>query len=64
MKKKLYKKAIIKVSDLCKSFNSNIVLKNINFELLEGESLAIIGESGSGKSVLLKIIIGLLMMLT
>ena len=60
MKKKLYKKTIIKVSDLHKSFNNNIVLKNINFELLEGESLAIIGESGSGKSVLLKNIIGLL----
>ena len=60
MKKKLFKKTIIKVSDLYKSFNNNIVLKNINFELLEGESLAIIGESGSGKSVLLKNIIGLL----
>tara|TARA_B100000123_G_scaffold234220_1_gene184670 strand:+ start:156 stop:929 length:774 start_codon:yes stop_codon:yes gene_type:complete len=60
MKKKLHKKTIIKVSDLYKSFNNNIVLKNINFELLEGESLAIIGESGSGKSVLLKNIIGLL----
>ncbi len=60
MKKKVYRKSIIKVSDLYKSFNNNIVLKNINFELLEGESLAIIGESGSGKSVLLKNIIGLL----
>ena len=60
MKKKLYRKTIIKVSNLHKSFNNNIVLKNINFELLEGESLAIIGESGSGKSVLLKNIIGLL----
>ena len=54
------KKVIIKVSDLSKSFNNNIVLKNINFQLLEGESLAIIGASGSGKSVLLKNIIGIL----
>ena len=54
------KKIIINVSDLSKSFNNNIVLKNINFQLLEGESLAIIGASGSGKSVLLKNIIGLL----
>ena len=54
------KKVIINVSDLSKSFNNNIVLKNINFQLLEGESLAIIGASGSGKSVLLKNIIGLL----
>ena len=61
MKSKLEKKIIIKVTDLFKSFNNNVVLKNINFQLLEGESLAIIGESGSGKSVLLKNIIGLLL---
>ena len=54
------KKAIINVSDLSKSFNNKIVLRNINFQLLEGESLAIIGASGSGKSVLLKNIIGIL----
>ena len=60
MKKTKNKKIIIKVSDLSKSFNNNIVLKNINFKLLEGESLAIIGASGSGKSVLLKNIIGIL----
>ena len=60
MEKKNNKKVIIKVSDLSKSFNNNIVLKNINFQLLEGESLAIIGASGSGKSVLLKNIIGIL----
>ncbi len=60
MKKKLDKKIIIEVSDLSKSFNNNIILKNINFKLIEGESLAIIGASGSGKSVLLKNIIGLL----
>ena len=61
MEKKLDRKIIIKVSDLFKSFDDNVVLKNINFQLLEGESLAIIGESGSGKSVLLKQIIGLLL---
>ncbi len=61
MVKKVEKKIIIKVSDLFKSFDNNVVLKNINFQLLEGESLAIIGESGSGKSVLLKQIIGLLL---
>jgi len=60
MEKRSNKKVIIKVSDLSKSFNNNIVLKNINFQLLEGESLAIIGASGSGKSVLLKNIIGIL----
>ena len=60
MEKRNNKKVIIKVSGLSKSFNNNIVLKNINFQLLEGESLAIIGASGSGKSVLLKNIIGIL----
>ena len=60
MEKIKNKKIIIKVSDLSKSFNNNIVLKNINFQLIEGESLAIIGASGSGKSVLLKNIIGIL----
>ena len=60
MEKRNNKKIMIKVSNLSKSFNNTIVLKNINFQLLEGESLAIIGASGSGKSVLLKNIIGLL----
>ena len=54
------KNIIIEVNNLTKSFDNNIILKNINFRLLEGESLAIIGASGSGKSVLLKNIIGLL----
>jgi len=60
MKKNINKKVVIEVKNLKKSFNGNIVLKNINFKLFEGESLAIIGASGSGKSVLLKNIIGLL----
>ena len=54
------KKIIIKVRNLSKKFDKNIVLEDINFDLYEGESLAIIGASGSGKSVLLKNIIGLL----
>ena len=60
MKKNINKKVVIEVKDLKKSFNGNIILKNINFKLFQGESLAIIGASGSGKSVLLKNIIGLL----
>ena len=54
------KKIVLEVKNLKKAFGNNIILKNINFSLLEGESLAIIGASGSGKSVLLKNIIGLL----
>ncbi|MDC0457179.1 ATP-binding cassette domain-containing protein [Alphaproteobacteria bacterium] len=60
MKKRKIKKIILEVKNLKKTFDSNIILNNINFNLLEGESLAIIGASGSGKSVLLKNIIGLL----
>jgi len=54
------KKTIIEIRNLSKKFDKNIVLQDINFDLYEGESLAIIGASGSGKSVLLKNIIGLL----
>jgi phospholipid/cholesterol/gamma-HCH transport system ATP-binding protein len=54
------KKKIIEIRNLTKIFNEKVILKNINFDLYEGESLAIIGASGSGKSVLLKNIIGLL----
>ena len=60
MKNKLNNRTIIEVKNLTKSFNETIVLNDINFKLFEGESLAVIGASGSGKSVLLKNIIGLL----
>ena len=60
MKKNKIKNIILDVKDLKKTFGNNIILNNINFNLLESESLAIIGASGSGKSVLLKNIIGLL----
>ena len=60
MKNKFNNKIIIEVKNLTKGFNDTMVLNNINFKLFEGESLAIIGASGSGKSVLLKNIIGLL----
>ena len=60
MENKSNNKIIIEVKNLTKSFNENMVLNDINFKLFEGESLAIIGASGSGKSVLLKNIIGLL----
>ena len=60
MKKNVNDQIVIEVNDLKKSFQGNVVLENISFKLFEGESLAIIGASGSGKSVLLKNIIGLL----
>ena len=60
MENKSNNKIIIEVKKLTKSFNETMVLNDINFKLFEGESLAVIGASGSGKSVLLKNIIGLL----
>lgn len=50
----------IKVVDLHKSFGDNHVLRGISFEVMAGESLVVLGGSGSGKSVLLKCILGLI----
>ena len=49
----------VKVTDLRKSFNHEEVLKSISFEVKPGEVFVIMGPSGSGKSVLLRHIIGL-----
>jgi phospholipid/cholesterol/gamma-HCH transport system ATP-binding protein len=44
----------IKIDNLCKSFNGQPVLQNINLEIQPGEIFSIIGASGTGKSVLLR----------
>jgi phospholipid/cholesterol/gamma-HCH transport system ATP-binding protein len=51
---------VIVIEGLDKAFATNVVLKNFNLGLSRGESLAVLGRSGSGKSVLIKCIIGLL----
>ena len=51
---------LINVKNLSVSFGNNIILNNINLHLSKKESLVIIGKSGSGKSVLLKCLMGLL----
>jgi phospholipid/cholesterol/gamma-HCH transport system ATP-binding protein len=48
------------IKGLCKSFGDNHVLKDFNLELLKGEAVVVLGKSGSGKSVLIKCIIGLI----
>ena len=50
---------MITLSDVHKSFGSNRVLRGIDLSIAKGESLVIIGGSGTGKSVLLKCILGL-----
>ncbi len=50
----------IQFSNIAKSFGTNYVLKDINLSIYKGEITVIIGKSGSGKSVLLKHIIGLM----
>jgi phospholipid/cholesterol/gamma-HCH transport system ATP-binding protein len=51
---------MIEIVNLHKRFGTNFVLRGVNLTIKEGESLAIIGKSGCGKSVLLKHIVGLL----
>ena len=51
---------VIDIENLNKSFGDNHVLKNINMNLFEGENLVVLGRSGTGKSVLIKCIVGLM----
>jgi len=51
---------MIRFADVHKSFGPKKVLSGLNLEIRTGETLTVIGQSGSGKSVLLKILIGIL----
>lgn len=51
---------MIQIESISKSFDGLPVLKDVSLRIREGETMAIIGRSGSGKSVLMKHIIGLL----
>ena len=51
---------MIEVSDLYKSFDQTHVLKGVNLKVQDGKSMAIIGASGQGKSVILKCLLGLI----
>ena len=50
---------IIKIEKLHKQFGTNVVLNGFDLELHKGENLVVMGKSGSGKSVMIKCIIGL-----
>ncbi|NEV94991.1 ATP-binding cassette domain-containing protein [Psychroflexus sp. YR1-1] len=51
---------VLQIKDLHKSFGDNHVLKGFNMSLYQGENLVIIGKSGSGKSVMIKCLVGLM----
>lgn len=54
------RKVVMRITDLHKSFGSNHVLRGFNMTLHEGENLVVMGRSGSGKSVMVKMLVGLL----
>jgi len=55
-----YDNVVIDIKNLKKSFGSNDVLKDVDPKIYKGENVVILGRSGTGKSVLIKIIAGLL----
>jgi len=62
-KKKIYtdqKNTVIRIRGLEKAFEDYDVLKGIDLDLYQGENLVVLGRSGTGKSVLIKLISGLL----
>jgi phospholipid/cholesterol/gamma-HCH transport system ATP-binding protein len=52
-------KTVIEIKGLRKSYGNNCVLNGFDISLVEGENLVIMGKSGSGKSVMIKCLIGL-----
>lgn len=51
--------AQLSCSDLTLGFGDNILIRNLNFEIQEGDYLCIVGENGSGKSTLIRALLGL-----
>ena len=49
----------IQITNLCKAFGSQTVLNCVDLQVLRGETLVVLGRSGTGKSVLLRLLIGL-----
>ncbi|CAM4281132.1 ABC transporter ATP-binding protein [Gillisia hiemivivida] len=51
---------VLELKDLRKSFGENTVLNGFNLKLYKGENLVVMGKSGSGKSVMIKCLVGLI----
>lgn len=54
------REVVLELKDLNKSFEDNHVLRHFNMKLYKGENLVIMGKSGSGKSVMIKCLVGLM----
>lgn len=54
------REVMLEIRDLYKSFGDNHVLNGFNMKLYKGENLVIMGKSGSGKSVMIKCLVGLM----
>lgn len=60
MQEKANEEVVIEIKHLKKSFGSNEVLKDFNLTIKKGENVVIMGKSGCGKSVLIKLAVGLM----
>lgn len=58
--KKISPKNVLKVKNLSVTLDGEEILKNISFDIKQGEALAVIGPNGAGKSVLFRVLLGLL----
>jgi phospholipid/cholesterol/gamma-HCH transport system ATP-binding protein len=58
--KPVAKEKVISIRGLYKSFGDNDVLRGVDLDVYKGENVVVLGRSGTGKSVLIKIIVGLL----
>lgn len=54
------REVVLELQDLNKSFDDNHVLKHFSMKLYKGENLVVMGKSGSGKSVMIKCLVGLM----
>lgn len=51
---------VVEVKDLRKCFGTQVILNGVNLKVKKGQTLAVLGRSGAGKSVFLKLLVGLL----